>query len=532
MLGKADRRAYEQLSADDKAYVRRLLLSLCDMTEDERARTIASLGQDVLALLAVCGPILNAYTPHSPDGHFKQWVLLSQPISEVRDVFYGGAAGGGKSDGLLTAALQYVDVPGYAALILRKTYQDLSLPGALMDRAKDWLIGTDATWREKLKRWDFPGGAVLQFGYLEHTGDEQRYQSAEFQYVGVDEGSHIPERQLDYVASRIRRPNKHKPNASALAAVPLRLRIASNPGGISHNTLKARYIEPHSKGTLPEDRAVIRSTLEDNPYIDRDEYEQQLASIADPVDRERLRRGDWEVVESGGTIRREWLRYLEHPPAELRAGALGLNGVPVVRRWDLAGSPITPSNRDPDYTAGYLLALLDGRWYILDGQLLRGTPGRVEALVRETALLDGRHIPIDIEQEPGQSGKAQVAYYQRLLAGYSVSGSRATGSKAVRLAPFASAAEAGNVYLVTDYYQTGQVATWLRPTIEQLTLFPNAPHDDIPDAISGGVEYLTPKPRKQKRRPVPLGLSSVVAADVPRSPTVTSASPPVRNGSS
>jgi len=526
MLGRADQAAYGRLGAEDVEYVRRLLLWLCTLDEDERAHYIGKLDEQSLALLGVCGPVLNEYIPHTPDANFKQWVLLSQPVTDVRDVFYGGAAGGGKSDGLLMGALQYVEVPGYAALLLRKTYQDLSLPGALMDRAKDWLGPTDARWRDKQKRWDFPSGAVLQFGYLEHMGDEERYQSAEFQYVGVDEGSQIPERQLDYVTSRCRRPKANKPGARLLARVPLRVRITSNPGGVSHSTLKARYIDPHGTGSLPDGRAVIRSTLEDNPYIDQDEYESMLAAIADPVDRERLRRGDWEVLESGGTIRREWLRYLEHAPAELAPGTVNRGAATLVRSWDLAGSPVTPSNRDPDYTVGALVGFLDGRWHILDVQLLRGTPGQVEQLVRETAVLDGRAVPVRLEQEPGQSGKAQVEHYKlSVLAGYQVEGVPSSGSKAVRLGPLASAAEAGNVYLVTDYYKRSQPADWLRPTLEQLTLFPNAPHDDIPDAISGAVDYLSPKILPRKRRPVPLGLPSVAEANIPRGTAIAESQP-------
>jgi len=46
------------------------------------------------------------------------------------------------------AALQYVDVPGYAAILFRRTFRDLALPGALMDRAREWLSGTDARWNE------------------------------------------------------------------------------------------------------------------------------------------------------------------------------------------------------------------------------------------------------------------------------------------------------------------------------------------------------------------------------------------------
>jgi hypothetical protein len=64
--------------------------------------------------------------------------LTDDPAKPV-EAFYGGAAGGGKSDALLMAALQYVDVPGYAALILRRTFKQLSLPGAIMARSNEWL---------------------------------------------------------------------------------------------------------------------------------------------------------------------------------------------------------------------------------------------------------------------------------------------------------------------------------------------------------------------------------------------------------
>ena len=77
---------------------------------------------------------LTRWVPHSPTP--KQAEFLA---CQAKEVFYGGAAGGGKSDALLMAALAYVDVPGYAALLLRRTFADLSLPGALMDRAHQWL---------------------------------------------------------------------------------------------------------------------------------------------------------------------------------------------------------------------------------------------------------------------------------------------------------------------------------------------------------------------------------------------------------
>src|SRR4051812_7334087 len=102
------------------------------------------------------GVRLTRWIPHYP--HPPQEAFLSL---DCREAMYGGAAGGGKSDALLMAALQYVDVPGYSALILRRTFPDLALPGAIMDRSKEWLHGTDAHWNENERRWTFPSGATL-----------------------------------------------------------------------------------------------------------------------------------------------------------------------------------------------------------------------------------------------------------------------------------------------------------------------------------------------------------------------------------
>jgi predicted phage terminase large subunit-like protein len=102
-------------------------------------------------------------------------------LLETEEAFFGGAAGGGKSSSLLMSALQYVDIPNYAAIIFRRTYADLTLPGALLDRAREWLTSTDARWKDNEKTWVFPSGATLTFGYLENEQDKFRYQSSEFQ---------------------------------------------------------------------------------------------------------------------------------------------------------------------------------------------------------------------------------------------------------------------------------------------------------------------------------------------------------------
>ena len=226
------------------------------------------------------------------------------------EAFYGGAAGPGKSSALLMAALQHVNVPGYSALLLRRTYQDLSKPGALMDRAHQWLRGSGATWNEQKKQWAFPSTAKLSFGYMETENDKYQYQGAEYQFVGVDEVTQLTESQYTYLFSRLRRLKD--------SVVPIRMRSASNPGGIGAKWVSERFvpdeftpeqaIRPHvfwKEGTDPEgkpvSRAFVPARLEDNPALDYDEYVQSLNEL-DPVTREQLLKGDWQIQERGNVF--------------------------------------------------------------------------------------------------------------------------------------------------------------------------------------------------------------------------------------
>lgn len=240
---------------------------------------------------------LQAYCPHTPTS--KQMIFLA---GDNLEAMYGGAAGGGKSDALLMAALQYVHVPGYAALLLRRTYPDLALPGAIMDRAGEWLHPTDATWHDKDKTWRFPSGATLTFGYLQTEVDKHRYQSAEFQFIGLDEATSFRESQYTYLLSRLRRLQG--------MAVPIRARCASNPGGPGHEWVHRRFVDKRTRG----DRLFVPAKLEDNPYLDTAEYERSLAEL-DHITRRQLRHGDWAAKQES-LFKLEWFgrRYKADGP--------------------------------------------------------------------------------------------------------------------------------------------------------------------------------------------------------------------------
>ncbi len=212
------------------------------------------------------------------------------------------------TDALLTAALQYVDCPGYAALILMRSYADLSLPKAGISRSKEWLSGTAAAWSGDTKTWRFPSGATLTFGYMEHDDDRFRYRTAEFQYIAFDELTQFSELQYTYMFTRLRR--------LAGSNIPNRMRSATNPGGRGHDWVKRRFI-PDKFFDVPEDerfnqvwmndgRAFFPARIEDNPHLDREEYEASLDQV-EPVARQQMKKGDWKA-HAGGRFKPEWWR--------------------------------------------------------------------------------------------------------------------------------------------------------------------------------------------------------------------------------
>ena len=376
---------------------------------------------------------------------------------DVREALYGGAAGGGKSDALLMAALQYADVPGYSALLLRKTYADLSLPGALMTRANEWLKPSGVQFVANQHRWVFPSGASLTFGYLDSVGAEYRYQSSGFQYIGFDELTQFREGQYRYLFSRLRRLEG--------SDIPLRMRAASNPGGVGHEWVRSRFIDD-----ADIDRIFVPATLADNPHLDAESYVQSLEQL-DPVTRQQLLHGDWTARQDGNLFRREWFDIVDELPVQINRS---------VRFWDLAATPAT-ANNDPDYTAGVRVDYgADGLFYVADVQRMRGSPAEVEARVRQTAILDGASTHIVIEQEPGSSGVNTIHnYVTRILPEFTTRGQRASGSKIERAGPVSSQAEVGNMRLVRG--------PWLGPFLDEVEAFPLGGHDDQVDAMSGAM---------------------------------------------
>ena len=448
--------------------------------------------------------VVEPYIAHIP--HPKQQVFLSL---NVREAMYGGAAGGGKSDAVLMAALQYVDVPGYSALILRRTWPDLNAPGAILDRARTWLANTDAQQKDGGRLWVFPSGAKLTFGYLQHDKDKYKFQSAEYQYIGFDELTHFEEGQYLYLFSRLRRPElvclncstsvrrnddgyrhtsakmekkckdifpdpkvieQYQPSHDGLSVfdIPLRMRSATNPGGVGNDWVRSRFID---KETREPKSVFVPAKLNDNPSLDRASYRESLSHLSE-VDRMRLEEGDWDIAETGDMFSRTNFKFIEK-------GRHIDRHTDVVRAWDMAGT-----EGGGDWTATVLLAKHeDGTYEVLDVQRVQYAGAKLEAFVKNTAVADGRSVHIVMEQEPGSAGKNIVDHYARnVLNGFGFSSQRPTGSKTDRAYPVQVASERGLIAIKPN--------DTTRDFLNELERFPEGANDDMVDALSLAFEYV------------------------------------------
>jgi predicted phage terminase large subunit-like protein len=412
-------------------------------------------------VVELLSPRMTSFIPHTPTTKQQAALLLN----EIPELLYGGAAGPGKSDYLLMAALQYVDVPGYAALILRRTFSQLSKAGGLLLRAQEWLTGK-AQGAETINgvptKWVFPSGARLEFGHCQHEKDRFDYQSAEYTFIGFDELTQFTERIYLYIMSRKRRLEGF--------TVPLRVRAASNPGGIGHEFVKSRFITYRGR-----QRAFIPGKLSDNPYLDRAEYEKTLMELH-PYERQQLLDGDWDVRPPGSKFKREWFDVIDTVPAGTRG---------LTRYWDLAATEEDGGN-DPDWTAGAKMGRTPrGQYPILDMQHFRASPFGVKKRMKQTAKLDGTSTRIWIEREPGASGKFVIDDFIKELAGFTVRGHRPTGDKFLRMDPLASQAEAGNVPLVNG--------PWVEPFLQELEMIDGVSkvHDDQGDSAAGAFQKVS-----------------------------------------
>ena len=220
--------------------------------------------------------------------------------SAEREVFYGGARGGGKSYAMLVDPLRYCDKTHHRALLLRRTMPELrdliTHSQRLYNRAFP-----GAKWREQEKEWRFPSGAKIEFGYAENMTDALRYQGQSYTWIGIDELPQYPSPDIyNFLRSSLR---------SVDPEIPVFMRSTGNPGNIGSQWVREMFVNPAEPnkpfnleistptGTKTITRRFIPAKLQDNPYLmQTDDYYAMLASLPE-IQRKQFLDGDWDAFE-------------------------------------------------------------------------------------------------------------------------------------------------------------------------------------------------------------------------------------------
>lgn len=212
---------------------------------------------------------------------------------------FGGAAGGTKSFGARRLAMRRLSqIPKMSALLIRKTFPELERTHIRAFRREAPELGWE--WVESRKELVLPNGSILECGHLEDEKAVQKYLSAEYDLIIVDEAVQIEPDFLMELMSRARTSNE-----AVKAAGGAEVWLLTNPGGPSHGLLKDLFIDhtpdverypAMARSYDPSKWVYVPAKLDDNPYLDPD-YEREGLSGLRRARYEQLRHGDWDAAE-------------------------------------------------------------------------------------------------------------------------------------------------------------------------------------------------------------------------------------------
>lgn len=231
----------------------------------------------------------------------KQIAFLSSSEDEV---LYAGGRGSGKSDCLIVDPLQFCGIKRFRGLVVRRTMGELR---DLIYRAQNIYpqVYPGVKWKEQEKLFHFPSGARIEFGYCDSHEDLLRYQGQEYQWLGIDEITQFPTRDIyDILKMSVRHTIKELPKTY--------IRATTNPSGPGRRWVKEYWVDQEEQGkrfkkeiVMPDGTSAyitykwFHSYPWDNPdLIKRDPlYVAKLMSMDNEVMRQQWVEGSWDVSE-------------------------------------------------------------------------------------------------------------------------------------------------------------------------------------------------------------------------------------------
>ena len=296
----------------------------------------------------------------TPEGDTAQplWMPLTGPQTEAYNspadiVFYGGAAGGGKTDLLLGLAQR----EHHRSVIFRRLYNP-SLR-AVIDRSAE-IYGKQpaASYNEAQHLWRLSGGKAIRFGSLQYEQDTRNWQGQPHDLYGFDELPEMSEAQFRFVTGWNRTTRKgqrcrivctgNPPTNSdgewvirfwapwlddlhPNPAKPGELRWFTTVAGKDVEVPNGNPIEINGERICPRSRTFIPARVQDNPYLGRD-YLATLQALPEPM-RSKMLFGDFKAGREDNAyqvIPSEWVRLAQErwrcrPRPQTPMSALGVD---------------------------------------------------------------------------------------------------------------------------------------------------------------------------------------------------------------
>tara|TARA_Y100000593_G_scaffold41303_1_gene79289 strand:+ start:1715 stop:3289 length:1575 start_codon:yes stop_codon:yes gene_type:complete len=446
-------------------------------------------------------------------------------------IIYGGGAGGGKTHGTIMLPSQYFETGEFKCAFFRKSNKETRLPGGLWDEAKAlWEPVFKGKARENMLDVVFPSGSRVSFEQLFKEG-----RSAAEGFKGMqaplqiwDEASGFQEDSVFYVATRVRGSENFKKQV-VLTVNPDRdnwtfklvrpwvdpdFPVSPGPDGlcyfircedkesvpptvrlddIIHQDQNILWVKSTTEGA--QSLEYIHATVEDNLFIGKD-YIARI-NAADRISRIRLLGGpeSWFIRHTSGEMfDRSWFKIVrrgDHPKV-----------IRWVRSWDFAGRKEQRKGKQPDFNASGWVGITACNSFVIDDVTnLRLTPAETEDLVKEKWQRDRAIEDHEVLfQVGGGDAGFHVAhtYRRHVIPDARLVELKLTGDKITRAEPFSAAAEQGRVYVIDG--------PWNQAFLDQCQDFPAVAYDDMVDAVSAGVLYLSQagsdaravsRPRKQ-----------------------------------
>lgn len=429
----------------------------------------------------------------------------TQFLSTPADIaVYGGAAGGGKTFGMLLESTRNLNNPRFGSVFFRRTRPEFLQKGGAWDASTQLFprLGGIPNYGER--KWYFRSGATFAFQSLQHEKSVDTLGDAQIPLILIDEATTFSERMFWALFSR---------NRSDVGVVPY-MRLGTNPDPDSWLLdFIGWWINPETGYPIAQRSGAIRwfcrpehtlywgdspeqlraehgpdvecvsvtfipAKLTDNQKLLAKDPKYLTKLLAMPYhEKARLLGGNWLIKLGSGMFQAEWFKgrvVPMEPPVCAR-----------VRYWDTAGTGADePGSETSAWTVGVLMAKDEpGRFYVVDVDRFKLAGRARRERMRQTADMDklrygDSSAVVQWQEHSGAgTGKEDAADFVRNMAGHECRVEHVTGDKVTRAGPYAAQVEHGNVYLVSG--------PWIPAYLRELEAFPKSKIKDQVDASSG-----------------------------------------------